>query len=112
MEWIPNNITTSVSSVAPAGSPMATTFLGNSTAIQEVFQHVSEQFETMFRRRAYLYWFTSEGMDEMEFTEASSNLADLITEYQQYQEATVYDEILQEGEAEQAQPQGEMEVQN
>ena len=75
-------------------------------------ERVSEQFEVMFRRRAYLYWFTSEGMDEMEFTEASSNLADLITEYQQYQEATVDDEILQEGEAEQAQPQGEMEVQN
>ena len=110
VEWIPNNITTSVSSVAPAGSPMATTFLGNSTAIQDVFSRVSEQFEVMFRRRAYLYWFTSEGMDEMEFTEASSNLADLITEYQQYQEATVDDEILQEGEAEQ--PQGEMEVQN
>ena len=110
VEWIPNNITTSVSSVAPAGSPMATTFLGNSTAIQKVFQRVSEQFEVMFRRRAYLYWFTSEGMDEMEFTEASSNLADLITEYQQYQEATVDDEILGEGEAEQA--QGEMEVQN
>lgn len=93
VEWIPNNITTSVSSVAPAGSPMATTFLGNNTAIQEVFARVSEQFETMFRRRAYLHWFTSEGMDEMEFTEASSNLADLITEYQQYQEASVEDEV-------------------
>ena len=119
VEWIPNTITTSVSSVAPAGSPMATTFLGNSTAIQDVFQRVSEQFEIMFRRRAYLYWFTSEGMDEMEFTEASSNLADLITEYQQYQEATVDDEIVQDqGEMEvpmqeqPQEPQGEMEVQN
>ena len=122
VEWIPNNITTSVSSVAPAGSPMATTFLGNSTAIQDVFQRVSEQFEIMFRRRAYLYWFTSEGMDEMEFTEASSNLADLITEYQQYQEATVDDEIvqdqgemevpMQEQPQEPQEPQGEMEVQN
>ena len=112
VEWIPNNITTSVSSVAPAGSPMATTFLGNSTAIQDVFSRVSEQFEVMFRRRAYLYWFTSEGMDEMEFTEASSNLADLITEYQQYQEATVDDEIVQEQQEEMEQPQGEMEVQN
>ena len=114
VEWIPNNITTSVSSVAPAGSPMATTFLGNSTAIQDVFSRVSEQFEVMFRRRAYLYWFTSEGMDEMEFTEASSNLADLITEYQQYQEATVDDEIVQEeAPAQEEQPQqGEMEVQN
>ena len=114
VEWIPNNITTSVSSVAPAGSPMATTFLGNSTAIQDVFSRVSEQFEVMFRRRAYLYWFTSEGMDEMEFTEASSNLADLITEYQQYQEATVDDEIVQEeAPAQEEQPQqGEREVQN
>ena len=93
VEWIPNNITTSVSSVAPEGSPIATTFLGNSTAIQEVFSRVSEQFETMFRRRAYLHWFTSEGMDEMEFTEASSNLADLITEYQQYQEAGIEEEV-------------------
>lgn len=31
-------------------------------------------------------------MDEMEFTEADQNLADLVSEYQQYQEATVEDE--------------------
>lgn len=30
-------------------------------------------------------------MDEMEFTEAESNMNDLISEYQQYQEATVED---------------------
>merc|ERR1711865_253897 len=29
-----------------------------------------------------------EGMDEMEFTEAESNLNDLVSEYQQYQDAT------------------------
>lgn len=109
VEWIPNNITTSVSSVAPEGTPMATTFLGNSTAIQEVFSRVSEQFETMYRRRAYLHWFTSEGMDEMEFTEASSNLADLITEYQQYQEAGIEEEV---GYNEEMPVEGEMEVQN
>lgn len=109
VEWIPNNITTSVSSVAPAGTPMATTFLGNNTAIQEVFARVSEQFNTMYRRRAYLHWFTSEGMDEMEFTEASSNLTDLITEYQQYQEATIEDEVgLEEGGMEEQPMQEEM----
>jgi len=31
-------------------------------------------------------------MDEMEFTEAESNMNDLISEYQQYQEATAEDE--------------------
>ena len=96
VEWIPNNITTSVSSVAPAGVPMAATFLGNNTAIHDVFSRVAEQFNTMYHRRAYLHWFTSEGMDEMEFTEAASNLTDLISEYEQYETATVDDEVVYE----------------
>uniref|UniRef100_A0A3B4V915 Tubulin beta chain-like n=1 Tax=Seriola dumerili TaxID=41447 RepID=A0A3B4V915_SERDU len=37
---------------------------------------------------AFLHWYTGEGMDEMEFTEAESNLNDLVSEYQQYQDAT------------------------
>ena len=32
------------------------------------------------------------GMDEMEFTEAESNMNDLVSEYQQYQEASIEDE--------------------
>lgn len=40
-------------------------------------------------------------MDEMEFTEAESNLADLISEYQQYEAATGEDEEgIYEGEEE------------
>ena len=35
---------------------------------------------------------SGEGMDEMEFTEAESNMNDLVSEYQQYQEATAEDE--------------------
>lgn len=31
-------------------------------------------------------------MDEMEFTEAESNMNDLVSEYQQYQEATAEEE--------------------
>jgi tubulin beta len=41
----------------------------------------------MFRRKAFLHWYTGEGMDEMEFTEAESNMNDLVSEYQQYQDA-------------------------
>ena len=53
-----------------------------------MFKRISEQFTAMFRRRAFLHWYTGEGMDKMEFTEAESNLNDLISEYQQYQDAT------------------------
>jgi len=91
VEWIPNNVKVAVCDVAPIGMKMAATFIGNSTAIQEVFKRISEQFSAMFRRRAFLHWYTGEGMDEMEFTEAESNMHDLINEYQQYQDATVDD---------------------
>ena len=47
----------------------------------------------MFRRRAFLHWYTAEGMDEMEFTEAESNMNDLVSEYQQYQDATVDEDL-------------------
>ncbi|XP_019325843.1 PREDICTED: tubulin beta-7 chain [Aptenodytes forsteri] len=68
------------------------TFIGNSTAIQELFKRISEQFTAMFRRKAFLHWYTGEGMDEMEFTEAESNMNDLVSEYQQYQDATAEEE--------------------
>merc|ERR1719509_511080 len=88
VEWIPNNVKVAVCDVPPRGLPMAATFIGNSTAIQEIFKRISEQFTAMFRRKAFLHWYTGEGMDEMEFTEAESNMNDLVSEYQQYQEAT------------------------
>jgi len=46
-----------------------------------------------------LHWYTQEGMDEMEFTEAESNMQDLVAEYQQYQDATVEEEGDYEEEA-------------
>lgn len=59
----------------------------------------------MFRRKAFLHWYTGEGMDEMEFTEAESNMNDLVSEYQQYQDATAEDEGEFEEEEEEGQAQ-------
>jgi tubulin beta len=92
VDWIPNNIKSSVTDIPPKGHKMSVTFIGNNTAIQSLFKRVSEQFTAMFRRKAFLHWYTGEGMEEMEFTEAESNMNDLISEYQQYEEATAEDE--------------------
>jgi tubulin beta len=102
VEWIPNNIQSSICDIPPRGLKMSATFIGNSTAIQEVFKRVGEQFTAMFRRKAFLHWYTAEGMDEMEFTEAESNMNDLVSEYQQYQDATAEEENEYEGEEESA----------
>ncbi|KAJ3493688.1 hypothetical protein NLG97_g4579 [Lecanicillium saksenae] len=92
VEWIPNNIQNALCAVPPRGLKMSSTFIGNSTSIQDLFKRVGEQFSAMFRRKAFLHWYTGEGMDEMEFTEAESNMNDLISEYQQYQDAGIDDE--------------------
>ncbi|XP_030831610.1 tubulin beta chain-like [Strongylocentrotus purpuratus] len=92
VEWIPNNVKTAVCDIPPRGLKMSSTFIGNSTAIQELFKRISEQFTAMFRRKAFLHWYTGEGMDEMEFTEAESNMNDLVSEYQQYQDVSVDDD--------------------
>merc|ERR1712165_469201 len=88
VEWIPNNLKASICDIPPAEHPMSSVFVGNSTAIQDAWKRVADQFTLMFRRKAFLHWYTGEGMDEMEFTEAESNLNDLVSEYQQYQDAT------------------------
>jgi len=108
VEWIPHNIKSSVCDSPPKGVPMAVTFVGNSTAIQELFKRVNDQFTAMFRRKAFLHWYTGEGMDEMEFTEAESNMHDLITEYQQYQEVGVEEDGEEQG-AEEGEAQAEEE---
>ena len=60
----------------------------------------------MFKRKAFLHWYTGEGMDELEFTEAESNIGDLLSEYQQYEtaQATVDDSF--GGESFGAAPEG------
>ncbi|XP_053601893.1 tubulin beta chain-like [Plodia interpunctella] len=102
IEWIPNNVKTAVCDIPPRGLKMSGTFVGNTTAIQELFKRISEQFSSMFRRKAFLHWYTGEGMDEAEFAEADNNLSDLISEYQQYQDSTVDQEFEDEEEGEHA----------
>ena len=58
VEWIPSNVKTAVCDIPPRGLKMASTFIGNSTAIQELFKRVAEQFTSMFRRKAFLHWYT------------------------------------------------------
>ncbi|XP_074769775.1 tubulin beta-3 chain [Athene noctua] len=107
VEWIPNNVKVAVCDIPPRGLKMSSTFIGNSTAIQELFKRISEQFTAMFRRKAFLHWYTGEGMDEMEFTEAESNMNDLVSEYQQYQDATAEEEgEMYEDDEEESEAQG------
>ncbi|WVO17904.1 tubulin beta chain [Cryptococcus depauperatus] len=93
VEWIPGNISAAQCDIPPRGLKMSSTFICNSTSIQSLFKRIGDQFSSMFRRKAFVHWYTGEGMDELEFSEAESNLQDLVSEYMQYQEAGADDEL-------------------
>ena len=90
VEWIPDNMMTTICQVPSSFSPLdvSGTFLTNSTSISQSFRTLSDNFEKMLKAKAYVHWYTQEGMDLAEFQEALSNVRDLIADYQQYQEAS------------------------
>jgi len=92
VEWIPNNIKSSIVETPPVTSTMSATFIANTTALKGIFQRLATQFGAMYRRKAFLHWYKGEGMDEMEFQEADKNVRDLITEYQDKQDASYEEE--------------------
>ena len=72
VEWIPHNAKVAVCNVPPHGMKMSATFIANNTAIQELFKRLNLQFRVMYRRRAFLHWFTEEGMDVQQFTQVKA----------------------------------------
>merc|ERR1711912_93440 len=92
VEWIPNNIKSGIVEVAPKTSTASATFIANTTALKGIFMRLASQFGAMYKRKAFLHWYKGEGMDEMEFQEADKNVRDLITEYQDKQDAVLDEE--------------------
>jgi tubulin beta len=92
VEWIPNNIKSTHCKIAQKGLDASCTFIGNSTAMMGIYQRIVDQFQNLYSRKAFIHWYVGEGMDEMEFSEAESNVNDLINEYTQYQDASIDEE--------------------
>ncbi|XP_058819503.1 tubulin beta chain-like [Topomyia yanbarensis] len=80
--WIPNNVKSAICDIPPRGMKMAATFIANTTAITQLFNRLLDQFGVMYRRKAFLHWYTGEGMEEGEITEAEQNLRELVNEYE------------------------------
>jgi tubulin beta len=51
--------------------------MSNNSAIVGLYKGLAEKFAKMFRKKAFAHGYTSEGIDELEFAEAESNLSDL-----------------------------------
>ncbi|KMQ91211.1 tubulin beta chain [Lasius niger] len=96
VEWIPHNIKTAICDIAMPNTDISATSLSNTTAIQSVFTELLDQFQIMFQKKAYLHWYTTEGMEESEFLQAQNRLSSLISEYRQYENAVAKTAFVEE----------------
>lgn len=61
----------------------AVLMLSNTTAICEVWVRLNIKFKKMFHKRAFVHWYTQEGMEISQFTEAHENLLALERDYEE-----------------------------
>ncbi|KAB8215972.1 hypothetical protein BDV33DRAFT_227295 [Aspergillus novoparasiticus] len=87
MEWVPNDVRWTA--YLPHDYDMSGTLLSNSTSIEKMLSHASEQFSALYRRKAYMNPYSWNGVDEMDFVEAESNMNDLIEEYREHPDGPI-----------------------
>ncbi|KAG5441202.1 Tubulin alpha-3 chain [Clonorchis sinensis] len=93
VDWCPTGFKVAVSNqpmtVVPSScigqTDCSLLMLHNSTRIIPALSHVLDEFRMLFSRRAFVHWYTTEGMDEAQFIEASLSLAQIRDEYIQFQ---------------------------
>jgi len=92
VDWIPNNIKTTLVDVPHHGYFRSVTSLISNTEIRSVFQRIQNEYEVMHKKQVFVHWYTQEGMDPEHFEEVFSVNEDLVNVYSSYAKDPAEDE--------------------
>ncbi|XP_046916946.2 tubulin alpha-8 chain [Dermatophagoides farinae] len=87
VNWSPAGMKCGIASEPPrmlediAQTNRAVCALSNHTGMVECWRLLCRKFDLMYKKRAFVHWYVSEGMEEMEFNEAREDLECLIDDY-------------------------------
>jgi len=89
VDWCPTGFKCGINyqppTVIPGGdiakTMRAACVISNNTAISQVFKRITDQYDLMYSKGAFIQWYLEEGMEAGDFTEAREDIAVLNTDY-------------------------------
>lgn len=63
--------------------PRSICVLANTTAFKDTWTQLGDKFKKMYNKRAFVHWYTGEGLEESEFDDALESLDQLISDYKE-----------------------------
>uniref|UniRef100_A0A1B0G2Y5 Tubulin alpha chain n=1 Tax=Glossina morsitans morsitans TaxID=37546 RepID=A0A1B0G2Y5_GLOMM len=100
VDWSPAGFKIGVTSVPPSFVPggdlapsiRAVCGIFNHTGIRDAWCRLVNKFNKLYERRAFIYHYVGEGMEESTFFDATSNICQLISDYQEVESSAVASE--------------------
>jgi len=97
VEWCPTGFKVGINCQPPVanvsdtdelvGGGRALCMMSNTTAIAGAWTRLSHKFDLMFRKRAFMHWYESEGMEKSEFEQAREDIEVLRHDYRELTES-------------------------
>jgi tubulin alpha len=99
VDWSPLGIKIGINNVSPVLSKRynlsfnvqnSICMLSNNTAISSIFSRIRKKSDLMYKKRAFVHWYTEEGMEEKELLEARDNIVSLESDYRELSKDCYY----------------------
>lgn len=81
VDWMPYHFMKGITVTPPRGLRVSATFLANHTCVGQVFGRILDRYGKLFKKKAFLHWYTGEGMSLEDFKEAENSVRGVMKEY-------------------------------